>query len=111
MKRIFLIISIMVTTVAFAYAAVMPDKVDLKIAWGADGKQKAVIFNHTLHADNNNCTECHESSAGGKLKPDGTIVGLNDRNPAHKYCWGGCHVTKKVSVGKTCNKCHGYSYE
>ncbi|MDR2870199.1 MAG: cytochrome C [Deferribacteraceae bacterium] len=107
MKKAILIISIMVATVAFAYAAVaVPDKVNLKTAWGVEGKQKAVTFDHALHSNTNTCTECHATDAGGKWKPTGTIAGMNNKNPAHQFCWESCHVEKKVSVGKVCTKCH-----
>ena len=105
MKRVLLIISIIAMTFALAYAAAEPDTVNLKEAWQVEGKQKAVTFDHKLHTTKNDCTECHATAEGGKWRPESDIAGNNQKNAAHNLCWT-CDTEMKVTVGKTCTKCH-----
>ncbi len=110
-KKGLLALMVLAFTAALAVAATpdAPATINLKEAWNVnpEGKaQKAVIFDHALHQKNNTCTDCHATDQGGKFTPPGEIKGMNDKNAAHKFCWTTCHVEKKVSVGKTCTKCH-----
>lgn len=103
-KSIMIVLAMVFATVTFAIAA-SPDKINLQTAWETGTKQKAVIFDHVTHQGNNQCTDCHATADGGKFKPEGDMVAVNDKNVAHKFCWD-CHTEKNVSVKKTCTKCH-----
>ncbi|MDR0453928.1 MAG: cytochrome C [Deferribacteraceae bacterium] len=110
-KKGLLILVVLAFTSAVAVAKVeAPAKINLKTSWNikSEGKpQKDVVFDHVLHQKDNKCTDkCHATDEGGKFTPPGEIKGTNEKNAAHKFCWTGCHIEKKVSVGKTCKKCH-----
>jgi len=111
MKKVTLMVSLFLLVFAMiAMAATVPAdkmKIDLKTAWGVQGRQKAVMFNHTQHIAKLKCADCHSSPDGNtKIEIVGVIKGTSKTNPAHKYCWT-CHAKQpKDPVRKTCTKCH-----
>jgi c(7)-type cytochrome triheme protein len=111
MKRRFLLVVAVIFVLVTIAAAVDngPATINLREAWSVEAvkqKGKDVVFDHAFHQTNNECTECHETAAGGKWKPQGEIKEMNEKNAAHKYCWD-CHTKKDVKqVKKVCTKCH-----
>ncbi len=110
MKKVSLMLVLMLAFAAAVYAQTIPaDKqiINLKTTWEVKGNQKAVMFDHAAHSKNLTCESCHKDPKGGdKLKPAGDIKGVNDKNPAHNYCWS-CHKEQTPDpVKRTCTKCH-----
>ena len=106
MRKMIIVSLVMVfAAVTMAIAAQQPDKVHLKQSWNVEGRQPAVIFDHSLHAGKETCTACHATADGAKVTFDAQIKGNNDRNPAHAYCWP-CHAEKSVPRGRVCATCH-----
>lgn len=61
-------------------------------------KNGDVKFTHQKHKERyKDCTPCHETKAGGKIKDF-------NKDAAHKLCKG-CHEDKKAGPTK-CGECH-----
>jgi hypothetical protein len=80
------------------------------------GDMDAVIFNHTRHAEENDCAVCHHPnrSEGAHRcaachldEPNGPVMKIEDA--AHREgvgkCWA-CHFSKRAQKKLDCDDCH-----
>jgi hypothetical protein len=82
-----------------------PENIDLKAKYKVEATKPAVVFSHHKHQAKLECTKCHASAEGGKLKFEiNNFAGVG--NDFHKtVCWP-CHKEMNVPKGTVCASCH-----
>jgi len=78
--------------------------IDLKEKYAPNGKKAAVMFQHKMHAEKLECSNCHSDPEGGVLKVEVPEVVKGNNHVFHKGLCITCHKEKKVK--KSCNTCH-----
>jgi nitrate/TMAO reductase-like tetraheme cytochrome c subunit len=78
--------------------------IDLGERYAPEGKKPAVMFEHKMHAEKLECTNCHADPESGMLKIEVPEVVKGTNNVFHKELCITCHKEKRVK--KSCNTCH-----
>ena len=85
--------------------AIAPDTINLAERHNIETTKKPVIFDHKMHYQNFECSECHDKPESGTLKADLTkFSGMN--NSFHQELCFPCHKEERVPRGTSCNTCH-----
>lgn len=85
--------------------AIAPDTINLAERHNIETTQKPVIFDHKMHYQNFECTECHDEPEAGTLNVELTkFSGVN--NSFHQELCYPCHKKERVPRGTSCNTCH-----
>lgn len=85
--------------------AIAPDTINLAERHNIETTQKPVIFDHKMHYQNFECTECHDEPEAGTLNVEiSKLSGVN--NSFHQELCYPCHKKERVPRGTSCNTCH-----